>query len=143
MALRKIQSGFTLLEVMIVVAIVAILAAVAIPNYSEYVERSKLTEGTLALMDLRLKMERAYQDTYTYADACGAVNKAGRYFSYTCESSSAESYLLKATSVSDVGLGAAGAYVYTLDSNDAKKTAKFKDTSVGATCWMLKKADQC
>jgi len=64
---RTAQSGFTLIEVMIVVAIVAILAAVALPSYADYVLRSKLTEAFNALSDSRVKMEQSYQDNRRYA----------------------------------------------------------------------------
>ena len=50
--------GFTLLELMIAVAIVAILAAIALPSYSDYIKRAKLVEAQNALADFRVKMEQ-------------------------------------------------------------------------------------
>ena len=53
--------GFTLIEIMIVVAIVAILSAIALPSYSDYVLRSKLPEAFSALSDQRIRLEQYYQ----------------------------------------------------------------------------------
>ena len=65
------HSGFTLIEVMITIAIVAILAAVALPNYSAYITRGKIAEATSALLAMRTKMEQYWQDNRTY-DSPGA-----------------------------------------------------------------------
>ena len=65
--------GFTLIELMIVVGIMAILASIAIPSYSEYVRRSRITEAVSALSGMRVKMEQYFQDNRTYAGACAAA----------------------------------------------------------------------
>ena len=53
--------GFTLIEVMITVAVIAILAAVALPNYVEYVTRSRLVEAKTNLSDMRTRLEQYYK----------------------------------------------------------------------------------
>jgi type IV pilus assembly protein PilE len=53
--------GFTLIEVMVVVAIIAILAAIAIPNYADYVTRSKVTDAVSGLSEMRVRMEQYFQ----------------------------------------------------------------------------------
>jgi type IV pilus assembly protein PilE len=67
------KSGFTLIEVMVVVAIVAILASIAIPSYTNYIMRSKITEATSNLLAMRTKIEQYYQDTRSYAPATGTL----------------------------------------------------------------------
>lgn len=61
-AFNSNQRGFTLVELMIVVAIIGILAAIAMPNYSEYVKRGKISEATSQLTQLSSKLERYYSD---------------------------------------------------------------------------------
>ena len=63
------QRAFTLIEVMIVVAIVAILAAVALPSYRDYMLRGQLTDVTNEMSTLRANMERHFQDTRQYTTA--------------------------------------------------------------------------
>ena len=60
------QSGFTLIEMMIVVGIIAILAAIAIPNYRDYVLRGQIVDATNGLSTFRANMERHFQDNRTY-----------------------------------------------------------------------------
>src|SRR5688572_17819740 len=61
------SQGFTLIEVMITVAIIGILAAVALPSYRDYVLRGQVVDATSGLAAMRADMERHYQDNRTYA----------------------------------------------------------------------------
>ena len=137
------EMGFTLIELMITVAIISILASIAIPSYSQYIARSKLTEAINFLSDTRIKMEQYYQDSRNYGSTgttCGATLPTANNFAYTCAtSSSAQAYILTATSQTGKGLGsAAGDYAYTLDQSNAKATSKFKGvTQSGKTCWLV------
>lgn len=72
----KRHSGFTLIELMITVAIVGILAAIAYPSYQEYVRRSKRAEARAVLMEGAQWMERFYSENMSYnlkADGTTAV----------------------------------------------------------------------
>jgi len=63
------DSGFTLIELMIVVAIIGIIAAIAVPSYSQYVERTRATDAQGALTSLASSMERFHTQNSTYAGA--------------------------------------------------------------------------
>ena len=67
--MKKIQQGFTLIELMIVVAIIGILAAVAIPQYQDYVARSKLGAMVTSVASLQLAMSDGFQTNGTFPSA--------------------------------------------------------------------------
>lgn len=81
----KRSTGVTLMELMITLAIVAILAAVAIPSYRQYSTRGHRTEGAMALTQIAARQEQFYLQNNTYADALGdlgfasAQSEHGRY----------------------------------------------------------------
>jgi type IV pilus assembly protein PilA len=62
---RQLQKGFTLIELMIVVAIIGILAAVALPAYQDYTVRAKVSEVVLAASACRTSVTEVYQSTNT------------------------------------------------------------------------------
>lgn len=72
----KTEQGFTLLELMIVVAIVGILAAVAYPSYQESIARSRRADAQAALLALSGAMERHYTENNTYCDAADSTSGA-------------------------------------------------------------------
>lgn len=71
------KAGFTLVELMIVVAITAILAAVAIPAYINYVNRTKQSEAIVALMTAKMDQEIFWADTYRYAGTITCLQSFG------------------------------------------------------------------
>jgi type IV pilus assembly protein PilA len=77
--MRTIQKGFTLIELMIVVAIIGILAAVALPAYQDYTVRAKMSEVILAASACRTSITEVYQTggTAPAADGWGCENTTG------------------------------------------------------------------
>jgi type IV pilus assembly protein PilE len=137
--------GFTLIELMITVAIVAILAAVALPSYSAYVMRANVTDAAKGLSEMRLKMEQYFQDQRTYVGACVAgtsapLPKNTSNFTFSCGGVNANAYTVTAT-----GVGSMAGFVYTIDQANTQTTTA--PVASGwpscATRWIFKKSDTC
>jgi type IV pilus assembly protein PilA len=91
---RSMQKGFTLIELMIVVAIIGILAAVALPAYQDYTKKAKMSEVILAASGCRTSVTEAYQSG-TSATAVGG--------GWGCESSQPSSKYVKEVATSENG----------------------------------------
>jgi type IV pilus assembly protein PilE len=150
----KTNKGFTLLELLMVVAVVAILASIAIPAYNDYLTRGNLPEGISALSDGRVKMEQYFQDNRTYAAGTPAANgcpsatipmpASTASFDYACSNLSATTYTLTAS-----GKGRAAGFVYTLDQSNTKSTTAAPTgwgrapAAMPAPCYIVRKGGIC
>ena len=74
---KRSFAGFTLIEVMITVAVVAILAAVALPNYFDYITRSRIVEAKTNLADMRTRLEQYFLDNRAYPATPGNCLRIG------------------------------------------------------------------
>ena len=78
-SMKKVQQGFTLIELMIVVAIIGILAAIAIPAYQDYIARSQMSEAIELATGMKTPMEELYGATGTVDINLGNLRTAGKY----------------------------------------------------------------
>ncbi len=143
----KQNSGFTLIELMIVVAVIGVLAAIAIPNYQDYVTRSKITQALSGLSDMRVKMERHFQDNRTYVGACVAgtqaplpANTANFTFSCTAADLTTTTYTVDATGISSMT-----GFRYRIDQDNVRTTESLPAgwTAPATNCWALNRSGGC
>ena len=151
-------TGFTLIELMVTVAIIAALAAIAVPNYTDYVKRGKLQEATSTLLAMRVKMEQYFQDNRFYAPPVGspvlAPCTAGssvpipalKYFSITCTVPDATHYRIQADGTDSTLVGLR----FTIDEGNVRATTVTSGSPMdqagytpNANCWTIRKGGQC
>jgi type IV pilus assembly protein PilE len=138
------QSGITLIELMVAVAIVGILGAIALPAYRDYVTRGRIPQATNNLSTLRVQLEQYFQDNRTYAGACAdntvAPLPASDDFDYSCPTRTATTFVARAT-----GKGSMTDFIYEINEANQRKTVKVPSGwgTWPADCWHTKKGGSC
>lgn len=144
---HKKGRGFSLIELMIAVAIIGVLAAIALPAYRDYVIRGQLADAVTGLTTVKADMERYYQDFRTYQAVTSAsatppcaVSPAPTFNNFTLSCvTAANSYTLTAT-----GSGPVQGFAFTVNQADFKTTtAPTGWPSCNNNKWLLKKGATC
>jgi type IV pilus assembly protein PilE len=115
-------SGFTLIEVMIVVAIIAIISAVAIPGYQEYVMRGRLQEGLTGMMAKQVQLEMWFDFS------CNGTEAAGTF------------------TLTAVGKNTLAGFQFTVDQANTRVTVAVPAgwlLPVPNNCWVSRKGGKC
>lgn len=129
--------GFTLIELMVVVVVVAILSAIAIPSYKDYVLRARITQAISWLASTQTRMEQCYQDNHAYTNCCPAASSTDD-FGFGCVSANGNSFTLTAT-----GKGPTTGFVYTVDQANSQQTTGAPAGWNTGSCWITKKGQTC
>jgi type IV pilus assembly protein PilE len=145
---RPRMQGFTLIELMITVAIIGILASIALPAYNDYIRRGQIQEAFGFLSDYRAKLEQYYQDNRNYGDgtSCAADPAASKwnnfkpgeakFFKFECALGDAksQSFELRATGIGGQAIG----HVYRINNDGLRSTTTFKGVDLSSQCWLTR-----
>lgn len=129
------EHGFTLIELMVAVAVVGILASIALPSYSAYIFRSKIPVGLDTLASYQARMEQSYQDTGNYGStACASAVPLVANFTLACTLSNAGQGFTASVS----GIGPLAGVTYSVDQDGIRLTLAHPKGIPSTSCWTIR-----
>lgn len=140
------SKGFSLIELMIALAVAAIIAAIAVPAYQDHMLRAHIPDATSTLSALAMRLEQHYQDHREYGttkDGCAVAMPTHQFFTFNCVAQNGgQSFLLTA---SGQGKGQISEFAFTLDQNGSAKTTQLPKAwgKTPANCWVTKRNATC
>lgn len=98
----QLNKGFTFIELILVLAILGILAAIAYPGYQNYITRARRSDGQMALLDLANRLERYYAEHHSYKNAADVIRlntSPEGWYSLSIASATDSDYVLQAKAI--------------------------------------------
>ena len=137
---KRKPAGFTLIELMITVAVVGILAAIAYPSYMNSVRKSNRTDATNSITKLSQAMERCYSQGFTFTPAVACPGTAAgpslqAYYTLTFTTLTATTYTIQAVPATNPQLGDSPCMTFTLNQAGVQTAADSSATPNTKTCW--------
>lgn len=134
------RNGFSLIELMIAVAIVGILASIAVAGYASYVHNANRTDATRSMTIDSQALERCYSQAFTYAGCAtapaGTSTSAQGYYSIVIAiGTPATSYTITATPIKAPQLTDSNCATFTLNSAGTQGATSAGGSDNTATCW--------
>jgi prepilin-type N-terminal cleavage/methylation domain-containing protein len=133
------KNGFTLVELMITTAIVAILAMIAVPSYTQYIRRANRTDATKTLTLDAQALERCYSQSFSYAGCAGAAvgtqpSIEGKY-TVTIALPTATTYLISAVPLAATQIADTPCQLFTLNTANTQFAQDGAANANTQTCW--------
>ena len=138
------SNGFTLIELMIVVAIIGILAAIAYPSYTEYVKRTRRAEIAGLLSEVTQSLERFYSRNGQYSDIAAAGGTAAAtvtvptgngFYTITADRSNAQAFTLTAAPISSSMMAGDKCGSFVIDNTGKRSNTGLSGGATTAACW--------
>jgi type IV pilus assembly protein PilE len=135
--------GFSLMEILVALAIVGVLTAIAVPAYSGHVVRTRLTEAFAGLAGIQPNAEQFWANNRTFAgldqESPSRMPANSANFTYALSNATASTYTVTAT-----GRGPAAGFTFTIDQGGSRATTAVPSGwTSSSTCWIDRKGGLC